>query len=135
MSFPPTTRIRPSTQAHPIHLEPVFYDISLLIGLPIKTYKYVHRTDLESGKKLLAAYLHRRDDVGSPSWVFPPQQWLSNIRSVLVVRCDGKELPPEHAEALCKICYRNFGDIFSLEAEAQAYRSGSQNGGSTSLRK
>lgn len=113
-------------KAHPIYLEPVPCDISLLIGLPIKTYKYVHRTDLYSGVNHLAAYLHRCGDVGSPSWGFPPQQWLSNIRSVLIVRCDGKELPPEHAEALCDFCYHNFGDIFSLEAEAQAYRSGSQ---------
>lgn len=113
-------------KAHPIYLEPMSCDISLLIGLPIKTFKYVFRSELCRGENDLAAYLHRCGDVDSPAWGFPPQKWLSKTRSVLVVRCDGKDLLPEHAEALCKFCDDDFRNIFSLEAEAHAYRSGSQ---------
>lgn len=116
----------PVPKMHPIYLEPVSCDISQLIGLPIQTYKYVHRTDLYSGVNQLAAHLHRCGDFESSTWGFPPQQWLFNTRSVLVVRCDGKDLLPEHAEALCNFCCHDFGDVFSLKAEVQAYRSGSQ---------
>lgn len=59
-------------KAHPIYPEPVSCDMSPLIGLLIKTYNSVHRPDLYSGKNLLAAYLHRCGDVGSPSWRFLP---------------------------------------------------------------
>lgn len=113
-------------KAHPIYLEPMSCDISRLIGLPIQMYKYVHRADLYSGESQLAAYLHRCGDVDSPRWGFPPQQWLSDTRNVLIVRCDGKELLPEHAEALCNFCFHAFRDIFSLAAEVKAHRSGSQ---------
>ncbi|MCJ1265747.1 hypothetical protein MMC22_005627 [Lobaria immixta] len=113
-------------KAHPIYLEPMSCDISLLIGLPIKTFKYVSRSDLCRGENDLAAHLHRCGDVNSPAWGFPPQKWLTNARSVLVVRCDGKDLLPEHAEVLCKFCDDHFRNIFSLETEAHAYRSGSQ---------
>lgn len=112
-------------KGHPIYLEPVSRDISQLIGLPIQTYKYVHRSNRYSGENQLS-YLHRCGELDSSTWGFPPQEWLSGTCSVLVVRRDGKDLPPEHAEALCNFCYHEFRDIFSLEAEVQAYRSGSQ---------
>lgn len=113
-------------KAHPVYLEPESCHISRLIGLPVKTFKYVFRPDTFHGENPPAAHLHRCGDIDSRTWGFPPQKWLSNTRSVLVVRSDGKHLRPEHAEVLCHFCDEHFRDIFSLEAEAKAYRSGSQ---------
>lgn len=112
-------------KAHPIYLEPVC-EISVLIGLPIHTFKYVYELDSYSAGNPTAAHLHRCCDVDSPVWGFPPQEWLATLGSVLVVRSDGKAFLSAHAEALCHFCYLGFGDVFSLEAEDQAYQSGSQ---------
>lgn len=104
---------------HPIHLESEPCDIPRLVRIPIKMYRYTRKSDQPAPRNEAASSLHRSADVNSKTWGFPSQRWTSTVASVLVVRCDGKDLLTEHLDALCFFCEHHFADIFSLQAEAE----------------
>lgn len=52
-------------------------------------------------------FLHLSEDMGE-SWGWAPSEWMRPAGSVIVVRADGEDLHPLHAEALC-----HFGQFYA----------------------
>ncbi|KAI9858377.1 MAG: hypothetical protein M1813_007481 [Trichoglossum hirsutum] len=52
-------------------------------------------------------------DPTEDSWGVAPMRWQDRVGSVLVVRQEGKDITPQHVEALCRFCQYKLSPLFA----------------------
>ncbi|KXS95582.1 hypothetical protein AC578_3269 [Pseudocercospora eumusae] len=66
-----------------------------------------------------ATWLHIDCDTESKRWGWAPPTWQSEVGSIVIARCDGKDISPLQAEVLCDYCQRVLGSEFEVSLETR----------------
>ena len=99
--------------AHPVFSEQMCCDLPAVAGIPL----YIHQYDKKfyNGRlgNMLAENLLGCGNITSKQWGEIPSCWKGKTNAALVARQDGKDLLPQHVEALCAWCQNCFQALFS----------------------
>jgi len=112
-------------QYHPV-FEAEISPISKLVEFPIRVMKYLPSEEMKEvrTRNRKATYLFRRTDPASDKFGWAPQVWQRDVGDVVAVRAGGKELLPQHMEALCRFCQYKVSPVFQQWFEAAWFDSG-----------
>ena len=102
---------------HPVFFDSVMAPISKLVGMPLRTRKCppdtLWKDDHSSYTNVPATFLHQNtDDSSGGWWGLAPMEWQDDVRSVLVVRSDGRDVTVQQVEALCHFCQFKMQPLF-----------------------
>ena len=106
--------------AHPVFSATVSCDLPAMAGLAL----YIHRYDIKFYPGELENKLVKKiiccGDITSKEWGQTPSPWKGNRNAALVARQDGKDLLPQHVEALCAWCPTYLEEVRSMDAVKKA---------------
>jgi hypothetical protein len=78
------------------------------LGMPLELKKITPPKEWQFDSHILqnptVTFLHLDDNSNSSRWGWAPFEWDEMVGSVVLVRPDGKDLLPQHVEALCHYC-------------------------------
>lgn len=82
--------------------------IPSMINLPLWMRTYRHDPTIYNRENTVATWLHVIGDLDAEGFGFATKKWLDNA---VVVRVDGKDLLPQHLEALSFFCRHVFEEV------------------------
>ncbi|KAL2609365.1 hypothetical protein R1flu_027938 [Riccia fluitans] len=86
------------------------------LGIPLELQKVTPPNEWKHDSTMLQnpviTFLHLESNLTSTSWGWAPEEWDEMVGSVVLARTDGKDLLPQHAEAVCHYCYHFLQPVF-----------------------
>ena len=106
--------------AHPVFSAKECCDLPAMAGIAL----YIHRYDIKfypgEFENKLASKITRCGDITSKEWGQTRWPWKGVRNAALIVRQDGKDLLPQHVEALCAWCQNYLEKVISSDAVKDA---------------